>query len=43
MKKKWTFQDAAEIFHLPLLDLMYQAQTVHRQYFPITPYKLAHF
>jgi biotin synthase len=33
MTKKWTFQEAANIFNQPFLDLLYQAQTVHRQNF----------
>lgn len=33
MQKKWTFQDAEQIFNLPFLELLYRAQTVHRQSF----------
>ena len=30
---KWTKQNIAELFDLPFLDLIYQAQTIHRQNF----------
>ena len=33
MKKEWTFQEASDIFHLPFSDLMYTAQTMHRERF----------
>jgi biotin synthase len=33
MTKKWSFQDAETAFNLPFNDLIYQAQTVHRQHF----------
>ena len=33
MKKEWTFQEASDIFHLPFSDLMYTAQTIHRERF----------
>ncbi|WP_040257475.1 biotin synthase BioB [Rickettsia hoogstraalii] len=31
--KKWTFDEAKEIFSLPFMELIYQAQTVHRTNF----------
>lgn len=34
MQKKFTLQSAEEIFNLPLLELLYQAQTIHRTSFP---------
>jgi biotin synthase len=33
LKQEWTFAAANEIFNLPFADLIYQAQTVHRQNF----------
>lgn len=33
MQKKWLLQDAKDIFHLPLIELLYKAQTVHKDYF----------
>lgn len=32
--KVWTTEQALALFELPFLDLMFKAQTVHRQYFP---------
>ncbi|MEG1542223.1 MAG: biotin synthase BioB [Victivallaceae bacterium] len=34
MKETWTPEQAKLIFNLPLTDLIYKAQTVHRKYFP---------
>jgi biotin synthase len=31
--KKWTFDEAKEIFSLPFMELIYKAQTVHRTNF----------
>lgn len=33
MGKMWTFQKAKKIFYLPLLELLYRAQTIHRENF----------
>lgn len=33
MHQKWTLQTAQEIFYLPLPDLLYKAQGIHREYF----------
>ena len=33
MKKEWSFQDAETVFNLPFNELMYRAQTTHRQHF----------
>ena len=33
MQKTWTLEEANEIFNLPFLDLLYQAQTIHRKNF----------
>jgi len=33
MQKKWLLQDAKDIFNLPLIELLYKAQTVHKNYF----------
>lgn len=33
MKKEWKFDEANEIFHLPLIDLLYKAQKLHRKNF----------
>lgn len=33
IKKIWTLQEAEALFNLPFNELMYQAQTIHRQYF----------
>lgn len=33
MQKKWDFQDAKQVFELPLPDILFQAQTTHRQNF----------
>ena len=33
MKKEWTFQEANETFHLPFSELIYRAQTTHREHF----------
>ena len=33
MQKKWLLQDAKDIFHLPLIELLYKAQTVHKDHF----------
>jgi biotin synthase len=33
MQTKWNFQDAKEIFELPFLDLIYRAQSVHKNTF----------
>jgi biotin synthase len=30
---KWTFEQAEEIFNLPLMNLLYLAQTIHRENF----------
>ena len=30
----WTIQSAMELFNMPFLDLMYQAQTIHKKHFP---------
>ncbi|MGE0772361.1 MAG: biotin synthase BioB [Cyclobacteriaceae bacterium] len=32
IRNDWTREEISEIYHLPVLDLMYQAATVHRQY-----------
>jgi biotin synthase len=33
MQKKWTLLDATKIFNMPLFDLLYKAQTIHRDNF----------
>lgn len=33
MTKEWTFQEASQIFFLPFMELIYKAQTVHRENF----------
>lgn len=33
MRNDWTFKEAKQIFNLPLLELLYKAQTIHRKYF----------
>ena len=33
MEKKWDLEQAREVFHLPLNQLLYEAQTVHREHF----------
>lgn len=33
MQKKCTLEDAKQIFHLPFLELIYKAQTIHREQF----------
>jgi biotin synthase len=33
MQKKWLLQDAKDIFNLPLIELLYEAQTVHKDHF----------
>ena len=33
MQERWTFDAAKDIFDLPLPDLLYRAQTVHRAHF----------
>lgn len=33
MKKQWTLQESEALFNLPFNELMYQAQTIHRQHF----------
>lgn len=33
MKKEWTLQEAKEIFYLPFPDLIFKAQTIHRENF----------
>ena len=33
MEKKWTLEEAQDLFALPFPHLMYQAQTLHRQHF----------
>jgi len=33
MQKKWLLQDAKDIFNLPLIKLLYKAQTVHKDHF----------
>lgn len=32
--KQWTFEEAAALYELPFMDLMYQAQTIQREHFP---------
>jgi biotin synthase len=32
--KQWTFEEAAALYELPFMDLMYRAQTVQREHFP---------
>lgn len=31
--KKWTVQQASELFNMPFFELLFQAQQVHRQHF----------
>lgn len=33
-KKTWTIEDVLELYNLPFIDLLYQAQTIHRKSFP---------
>ncbi len=33
-KEKWQFNQVMELFNLPFMDLMFQAQSVHRENFP---------
>ena len=33
MEKKWDLEQAREVFHLPLNQLLYEAQTVHKEHF----------
>ncbi|NME69395.1 biotin synthase BioB [Flammeovirga aprica] len=32
IRHDWTRQEVAEIYHLPLMELMYKASTIHREY-----------
>ena len=32
IRNNWTFSEIQEIYHQPLLELMYQAATVHRNF-----------
>jgi biotin synthase len=32
MKNNWTIEEISEIYHTPLLELIYKAATIHRQY-----------
>lgn len=34
IRTNWTFEQAKEIYDLPFPELVYQAQTIHRQFFP---------
>jgi biotin synthase len=34
MTDKWTFEEAAALYQQPFMDLIYEAQTVHRAHFP---------
>jgi biotin synthase len=33
MKKEWTFQEALDFFSLPFIELIFKAQTIHRDHF----------
>ena len=33
MKSNWNFEQATQVFELPFLELLYKAQTVHREHF----------
>ena len=33
VRHDWTAEQVSQLFHLPFSDLMFQAQTIHRQYF----------
>lgn len=33
MQEKWTFEKVKQLFELPLIDLLYEAQTIHRKNF----------
>lgn len=33
MEKKWDLEQAREVFHLPLNQLLYEAQTIHKEHF----------
>ena len=39
--KQWNKQNIAELFNLPFLDLMFRAQTIHRENFPNNEIELA--
>src|SRR5215218_9417173 len=32
MKNSWTIEEISEIYHTPLLELIYRAATIHREY-----------
>jgi biotin synthase len=34
MRTDWTRQEVSEIYHLPLLELLFQAQRIHREFHP---------
>ena len=38
IRHDWTESELSAIYHLPLTELVFQAQTVHRQY--LAPYKV---
>lgn len=41
LRHDWTTAEVLDLLHLPLLDLVYQAQTIHRQYWQGTDIQLA--
>lgn len=41
IRHDWTTSEILDLLHLPLLDLVYQAQTVHRHYHPPNQIQLA--
>ncbi len=41
MQKKWLLQDAKDIFNLPLIKLLYKAQTVHKNHFSPNAFQIS--
>lgn len=39
-KPQWTIESIANLFDLPFMDLLYKAQTIHRQHFPVPEMEL---
>lgn len=39
-KPQWTTETIANLFSLPFMELLYQAQTIHRQHFPVQEMEL---
>jgi len=43
LKYDWSYEEIARIYHLPLLDLIYKAATVHRLYHDPSKIQVHHF